>query len=103
MIRTNPPQIPHPPTYPLRLAGAPGVRLNGLKPEPCRDKTRHNGLSVVTTPLPGKTPRCEIKDTRRETKLSAHCIGRWGPGKPDPIVVAGAPGLSGSVSRPQGQ
>ncbi len=55
------------------------------QPEPCNDKGPDKAGTVVTIQLPGKTPRCEIKDTSTETKLSAACIGQRGNGKPEPI------------------
>ncbi|TSM94669.1 hypothetical protein Baya_8464 [Bagarius yarrelli] len=47
-------------------------RLYRLQLEPCNDKAWNNASSVVTVQLPGRTPRCEIKDTSPETKLSTH-------------------------------
>lgn len=67
------------------------------QPEPCNDKGQDKAGSVVTIQLPGKTPRCEIKDTSMETKLSAACIGQWGNGKPEPIEVT----VSVCLKRPQ--
>lgn len=60
--------------------------LRRLQPEPCNDKSRDNESSVVTVQLPGRAPRCEIKDTSPETKLSRLSIGQQGRGKPKPIV-----------------
>lgn len=50
--------------------------LHRLQPEPCNDKSRDNASSVVTVQLPGKAPRCEIKDTSPGTKLSTVSIGQ---------------------------
>ncbi|KAJ8374780.1 hypothetical protein SKAU_G00053600 [Synaphobranchus kaupii] len=68
--RSSPPQ-----TRQLAELGEPPAN-----PNPCLDKGKDNGHSVVTAQLPGMAPRCEIKDTSRGTKLSAPCISRWGPG-----------------------
>lgn len=51
-------------------------RLRRLQPEPCNDKSWDNASSVVTVLLPGRAPRCEIKETSPKTKLSTVSIGQ---------------------------
>lgn len=68
------------------------MEVRQLRPqlEPCNDKSQDKAGSVVTVQLPGKTPRCEIKDTSIETMLSAACISQRGKWKPKPIEQTGS-------------